>query len=88
MTKSTQQYVSHLCVRSLKFHAWLPAEVSKRITSITLLILQPGLLHNKMHFFFQTGGERESENRIKAPERERGRDKPKKETGSNQMCWK
>lgn len=44
MTSPAQQYAAHLCVRpSLIFCAWLLAEVSKRITSITLLILQLGL---------------------------------------------
>lgn len=57
MAKPIQQYASYLSVRSLKFHAWLPVEVSKQITSITSLILQPGLLHNKMHFFFSRLGE-------------------------------
>lgn len=56
MAKPIQQYASYLSVRSLKFHASLPAEVSKQITSITSLILQPGLLHNKMHFFFSDWG--------------------------------
>lgn len=70
--------ICHLRIRSLKFRARLPAEVSVRITSITLLILQPGLSHNKMHFFFlgRKRGVGEESIVIKAWEREQERDKP------------